>query len=116
MQAAKLMNPDPIKKESDLENAVDKWTESNRKLESHGNQFGLALLYKVIALKKLMVGRAKEHFDLWEADHKHEADCGFSKMLDKVRECSRKAKLEPSASDKTNDPDDGDMGSIKRKR
>ena len=68
------MSPDPIKKESALEHAVDKWTESNRKLESHGNQFGLAPLYKVIALKQMMVGRAKEHFDLWEADHKHEAD------------------------------------------
>ena len=42
MQAAKLMNPDPIKREAELENAVDKWTESNRKLESHGSQFGLA--------------------------------------------------------------------------
>ena len=49
------MNPDPIKKEDDLENAVDKWVESNRKLESHGSQFGLAPLYKVIALKKFMV-------------------------------------------------------------
>ena len=67
MQAAKLMNPEPVKKEADLEHAVDKWAECNIKLESHGNQFGLAPLYKVIALKKLMVGRAKEHFDLWEA-------------------------------------------------
>ena len=32
MRAAKLMNPDPIKRESDLENAVDRWTERNRKL------------------------------------------------------------------------------------
>ena len=63
MQAVKLINPDPINKEAYLENAVDKWTESNRKLEYHGSQFGLAPLYKVIALNKLMVGRAKEHFD-----------------------------------------------------
>ena len=100
MQAAKLMNPDPVKREADLENAVDRWADCNRKLEAHGNQFGLAPLYKVIALKKLMVGRAKEHFDIWEAEHKQDADCGFARILDKVRDYSRKAKLESSASDK----------------
>ena len=69
----------------------------------------------MIALQKLMVGRAKEHFDLWEAEHKQDADCGFSKMLDKVRDYSRKAKLESSASDKKND-DDVDMNSIKKQK
>ena len=116
MQAAKLMNPDPIKKESELEHAVDKWSESNRKLESHGSQFGLAPLYKVIALKKLMVGRAKEHFDLWEAEHKQEPDCGFAKILDKVRDYSRKAKLESSATDKKNSEDDVEMNSIRKQK
>ena len=90
-------------------------TESNRKLEPHGSQFVLAPLYKVIALQKLMVGRAKEHFDLWETEHKQDADCGFAKNLDKVRDYSRKAKLESSATDKKiNDPYDVDMNSIKR--
>ena len=114
MRAAKLMSPDPIKKESDLENAVDKWTESNRKLESHGSQFGLAPLYKVIALKKLMVGRAKEHFDLWEAEHKQDADCGFAKILDKIRDYSCNAKLESSAFDKQNNDDAMDTGNVRR--
>ena len=66
MQAAKVMNPDPVKKDTDLENAVDISAGCNRQLASHGNQFGLALLYTVIALKKVMVGRAKAHFDSWD--------------------------------------------------
>ncbi len=78
----------------DLENAVGKWTESNRQLESHGSQFGLAPLYKVIALMKIMVGRAKKHCDLWEADNKHEADCGICKMLETFWNIPEQAKLE----------------------
>ena len=89
------------------------WTEWTRKLESHGNKFGLEPLYKVIALKKLTVGRAKEHFDIWEAEHKHESDCGFIKCLDKVREYSRKAKLDSTATYKNND-DDMDTGHVKK--
>ena len=87
---------------------------SGQKAIAHGPQFGLAPLYKVIALKKLMVGRAKEHFDLWEAEHKQEPDCGFARILDKVRDFSRKARLESSATDKKND-DDVDMGEVKKK-
>ena len=72
-------------------------------------------LYKVIALKKMMVGRPKGHFDLWEAQHKQAADCGFATILDKVRGYSRKAKLESSATDKKND-DDMDTGNISKKK
>ena len=63
-----------------------------------------------------MVGRAKEHFDSWEAEHKQDADCGFGKIIDKVRDYSRKAKLESSASDKRNNDDDVDMNSIKKQK
>ena len=31
-QAYKAMDPDPVKKESEIEHAVDKWIERNRKL------------------------------------------------------------------------------------
>ena len=82
-QAYKAMNPEPAKKESDIEHCVDKWIERIRKLESHGQEYALAPLYKVIALKKIMIGKAKEYFDIWEADHKEEGgDRGFGKILD----------------------------------
>ena len=63
-----------------------------------------------------MVGRATEHFDLWEAEHKQDADCGFAKVLDQVRDYSRKAKLASSASDKRNNDDDVDMNQIKQQK
>ena len=60
-----------------------------------------------------MVRRAKGQFDIWEAEHKHESDCGFVKLLDKVREYSRKAELESTATDNNND-DDMDTGHVKK--
>ena len=105
MQTLRCMNPDPIMRYADLERAIDKCTERNIKLESHGNQSGLAPPYKVIALQEFMAGKAKAHFVLWEAEHKHEDDCGFSKILDKVHEYSRKAKFESTAADQKGQTD-----------
>ena len=116
MQAAKLMNPEPMKKESTLELVVDQGIERNRKLDSHGTQYGMSNLYKLIALKKFMVGRAKEYFDIWEAGHKHEDDCGHSKILDKGEYWSKKATLESNAAADIKDDDDVDMGEESKMR
>ena len=85
------------------------------KLDSHGSDYRLAPMYKVIAFNKLLVGRAKEHFDLWEAEHKHESDCGITTILCKIRYYSINANLESSASEKKND-DDMDTGSINKNK
>ena len=74
MQAATLMSPDPIQKGDYLEHAVYMWTERNITLESDGKQYGLAPLYKLIALTTHMVGRASEHFYIWGAIYSHEED------------------------------------------
>ncbi len=40
-----------------------------RRLKVHGEEFKLAPLFKINALRMLMTGQAKEYFELWEADH-----------------------------------------------
>ena len=62
-----------------------------------------------------MVGKAKEYFDIWEAEFKEEGgDRGFGKILDKVGDYPRKAKLESNTMNKHND-DDMDTGEVKKK-
>ncbi len=39
-----------------------------RRLEAHEAEFKLALVFKINALRMLVAGKAKEYFDLCEAD------------------------------------------------
>ena len=81
-QAMKLMHPDPPKKEEDIAECLDNWVERVRRLEAHGSKYALPPLYKVTAMKLLMVGRAKENYEIWEADRKYDADGGYSQILE----------------------------------
>jgi len=96
-QAMKLMHPDPPKKEEDISECLDNWIERVRRLESHGTKYALPPLYKVTAMKLMMVGRAKENYEIWEADHKDDPDGGYAKILEKVKDYARKKKLDSVA-------------------
>ena len=96
-QAMKLMHPDPPKREEDIAEVLDIWVERVRRLEAHGPKYFLAPLFKVTAMKLMMVGKAKEHFEIWEADHKSEDDGGYSKIPETVRDYARRKKLDSSA-------------------
>ncbi len=43
---------------------VEMWRDTMRRLEAHGEEFNLAPLFKMNALRMLMTGKAKEHFDV----------------------------------------------------
>ena len=96
-QAMKLMHPDPPKKEEDISECLDNWVERVRRLEGHGTKHARPPLYKVTAMKLLMVGRAKENYEIWEADHKDDADGGFAKIQGTVKDYARKKKLDSAA-------------------
>ena len=66
-QARKLMHPDQVKKEDELSEAVDSWLDKLRRLEVHGDEYKLAAVYKINALKMLLVSKSKEYFEMWEA-------------------------------------------------
>ena len=89
---------------------MDQWIERHRTLGSHGPPYGLAPLYKVIALNKLMVGRAKEYFHLWQSGHKPDHDAGYSNILETLRERPIEAKLKSNAGSNNNGDVDIDSG------
>ncbi len=68
-QARMLMHPSPLKKDEELAEYVEMWRDKIKRLEAHGEEFKLALVFKINVPRMLMTGKVKEHFDLWEADH-----------------------------------------------
>ena len=57
----------------------------------------MAAIFKITALKQMMIGRAKYHFDLWQADL-GEDDESFTTLLDKVRDHAKRKKLDGAVS------------------
>ncbi len=57
------MHPAPPKKEEDLAGHVEMWHDKMRRLEAHGDEFKLAPVFKINALRTLMIGKATEYFD-----------------------------------------------------
>ena len=104
-QAMKLMQPEAPKKEEELAEALDIWLERVRRLEAHGDKYILPTLYKVAALRQLVVGKAKEHYELWEQDHKLDDDGGYQEILEKVEDYARKKRLDHNAQKNKSDMD-----------
>ena len=59
-----LMHPSPPQKQEELAEHVEMRQDKMRRLEAHGEEFKLAPLFKISALRMLMTGKAKEYFDL----------------------------------------------------
>ncbi len=69
-----------------------------RRLEAHGEEFKLAPMFKINALRTMMIGMSKEYFDLWEADKDHtEPSKSYEELLAKVKDYSRTKKFDSSA-------------------
>jgi hypothetical protein len=94
-QDCRLMHPDPPKKQEELTEHVEMWRDKMRRLEAHGQEYKLWPVFKINALRMLMTGKAKEYFDLWEAD-RDTADAAKSheELFAKVKEYARRRKLD----------------------
>ncbi len=65
--------------------------------QAHGEEFKFAPVFKINALM-LLTGEAKEYFDLWEADRDTtDAAKPYEELLSKVKDSSRRRKLDISA-------------------
>ncbi len=72
-----------------------------RRLEAHGDEFKLAPLFKINALRMLMTGKTKEYFDLREAVHDPTmAKKTYEELLNKVKDYARRRKLETNAKER----------------
>ncbi len=54
----------PPKREKELAEHVEMWQDKMRRLEAHGDEFKVAPVFKVNALRRGMIGKSKEFFDL----------------------------------------------------
>ena len=61
-----LMNPEPIKRDEDLDEALERWFEQNRLIAMHGSEYKLAALFKITALR-IMMSKRRELFDQMES-------------------------------------------------
>ena len=61
-----VMTPIPAKKEEDIADSIDKWLEQLRAVEEMGDQYIMQPVFKIAALKSLMIGRAKDYFETIE--------------------------------------------------
>ncbi len=90
------------------------WQDKTRRLEVHGEEFNLAPLFKINALRMLMAGTTKEYFDLWEADHDPTNEkTTYENLLNKVKDYARKRSLDTTARDRTQQGGDlVDVGAV----
>ena len=68
-----LMHPTPVKHEYEIADALGKWSEQERTLRAHGNDYKLSAAFRVTALRVLMTCK-REQFEFFEreARMKHE--------------------------------------------
>ncbi len=70
-------------------------------MEAHGEEFKLPPVFKINVMRMLMTGKAKEYFDLWEVDSDAtDAAKSYEDLLGKVKDHSRRRKLDGSAKEK----------------
>ncbi len=66
------MHPAPPKREEDLAEHVEMWQDKMRRLEAHGEEFKLAPVFKINALRTLMIGKSIRPVGSREGPHRSE--------------------------------------------
>ena len=92
-EVMKLMKPHQAKKESDVAEAIEAWEEHMNRLARHGKEYELPPVFKQEALKCILIGKIRDHFDLWVAEQ-----MPFEQVLKKVKDQAMAAKLDTDVS------------------
>ena len=92
-QSAQLMNPNTASKEEDVAGAIELWEEKSSRLARHGADYVLPAAYKKVALKKILIGKSKETFELWETEK-----LPFHELLKRTKDIARAKKLDADVS------------------
>ena len=67
-QSAALIDPKLAAREEDIAEAIELWEDRCGQLEQHREQHRLSDEFKKVALRKILVGKTKENFDLWKSE------------------------------------------------
>ena len=93
-----LMHPNAVKHGHEMADALEKWSEQERTLRAHGDNYKLNAAYKVTALRVIMSCK-REQFDFLEreakAKHNNEVNNDmFDDLFAKAREYAQQRRLE----------------------
>ena len=105
-----LMHPTPVRHEYEIADALEKWSEQERTLRAHGDDYKLNAAFKVTALRVLMSCK-REQFEFFEreARTKHGeklSDEMFDDLLARVKEYAQQRRLEEVMKRTKGDPMD----------
>merc|ERR1711951_184907 len=93
-----LMHPNPVKHEWEIADALEKWSEQERTLRAHGEEYKLTAVFKVTALRHLMTCK-REQFEVFEREaktkHKDQInDDMFEDLVARIKEYASQRRLE----------------------
>ena len=60
---------------------LDDWEEKMKRVASHGKAYELSPMFKMIALRLLTTGRAREYYEMWEAEIDKDEDGYFTRPI-----------------------------------
>merc|ERR1711873_55771 len=105
-----LMQPTPVKHEYEIADALERWSEQERTLRAHGDEYKLSAAFKVTALRVLMKCKS-EQFEFLErearAKHSHKVCVGmFGDLYSRAREYAQQRRLEELTRRSKGDPMD----------
>ena len=105
-----LMHPTPVKHESEIADALERWSEQERTLRAHGDEYKLNAAFKVTALRVLMTCK-REQFEFFERESRTKfndkiTDDMFNDLLARVREYAQQRRLEDIMKKAKGDPMD----------
>ncbi len=80
---------------------VEMWQDKMRRLQAHGKEYKLVPVFKINALRIMTTGKAKEYFDLWEADRDTtDVAKSYEELLARVKKYSRRRKMDSTVTEK----------------
>jgi hypothetical protein len=93
---------------------MEMWQDKMRRLEAHGEELKLALVFRINALRMLMAGNAKEFVGLWLADHDTTDQAkSYHERLTQVKDYLRRRHLDSSVKEKMQHGGDPvDLGTV----
>merc|ERR1711873_360431 len=105
-----LMHPTPVKHEHEIADALEKWSEHERTLRAHGDDYKLNAAFKVTALR-VMMNCKREQFEFFERESRTKhgdklCDEMFDHLLARVKEYAQQRRLEEIMKRAKGDPMD----------
>ena len=87
------MDPKLAASEAAIAEAIESWQEKSDRLARHGDEYKLPEAYQKVALKKILVGKTRENYELWESERD-----SYEDTLRTVKEYARSKTLDKEAS------------------